>query len=55
MFLESLARFFEPLHERRRVLDADPERVRAILEDGNTRARREAAATMDGVRSRIHF
>jgi len=55
MFLESLARFFEPLHERRRVLDADPERVRAILEDGNARARREAAATMDGVRSRIHF
>lgn len=55
MFLESLARFLEPLHERRRELDADPERVRAILEDGNTRARSEARLTMEGVRDSIHF
>lgn len=55
IFLESLGRFFEPLHERRRELDADPERVRAILEDGNARARVEAQRTMEGVRERLSF
>ena len=55
IFLESLGRFLDPLHERRRALDADPDRVRAILEDGNARARAEACKTMEGVRSRIHF
>lgn len=55
ILLKNLAVFLEPLQERRAVLDANPERVREVLEAGNAKARVEAVKTMEGVRSLIGF
>ena len=53
ILLQGIARFIEPLHERRAVLEANPKQVRDILEAGNAKARKEAARTMENVRSMI--
>jgi len=50
ILLQGISRFIEPLHERRAALEAHPQRVWEILEAGNARARKEAAATMETVR-----
>lgn len=43
----------EPIQERRRVLEADPGKVRDIMRDGIARAQRVARATMREVRAAI--
>ncbi len=53
IFLKNLNDFLAPLQERRAVLDANPQRVRDILEAGNERARQEAAKTMCLVREKM--
>lgn len=55
IFLASLTSFLEPLHERRAELEKDPDRVRAVLHEGNAKARKAAAATMEKVREAIGF
>ena len=55
ILLTSLEAFLAPLQERRAVLDANPARVRDVLEDGNARARAVAQKTMEGVRELIGF
>jgi tryptophanyl-tRNA synthetase len=55
ILLQGLERFLAPLQERRAVLDANPERVREVLEAGNARARAEVRKTMEGVREKIGF
>lgn len=55
ILLKNLEAFLEPLWERRAQLDANPGRVREVLEAGNVKARAEAVKTMEGVRSRIGF
>ncbi len=55
ILLKGLDAFLAPLQERRAALDADPARVRDVLEAGNSRARAVARATMEGVRERIGF
>jgi len=52
-FLERLVKFLEPLRERRAVLEANPDRVRDVLREGNAKARTLAEATMDEVRRRM--
>ena len=47
---DSLAREMAPIHEKREHYLAHPEEVRAIMEDGNSRAAQVAASTLDGVR-----
>lgn len=51
--LQSLEHFLAPLQERRRAIDANPARVREILEDGNAKARAEARITMEIVRDKM--
>lgn len=53
ILLKSLETFLSPLQERRAALDANPERIREVLEAGNERARAEARKTMEGARSRL--
>ena len=55
IFMQSLTKFLEPLHERRAELEKDPDFVRDVLSDGNKRARVVARETMEGVRERIGF
>ena len=47
---ENITKHFEPVRERARVLHDDPEKVRAILDDGAQRARAIAKETMAEVR-----
>jgi len=50
---EHIAAHFEEFRARRADLAADPDRVRAILKEGATKASRVAAVTMQQVRLRI--
>ncbi len=47
---DSIVREIAPIQERRRALEADPERVDAILWDGSARARQRAIQTLQHVR-----
>lgn len=53
LLMQSLEEFLTPLHERRAA--CTDERVRDILEAGNTRARAYAVKTMEEVRKVINF
>ena len=53
ILLQSLEVFLAPLQERRRAIEAKPERVREILADGNAKARAEARVTMEIVRDHM--
>ncbi|SKA88369.1 tryptophanyl-tRNA synthetase [Paucidesulfovibrio gracilis DSM 16080] len=53
--VESMDGFLTPLHDRRRQIENDPERLRAIIESGNAKAREAAVKTMEQVRELIHF
>ena len=55
ILLKGMEAFLAPLQERRAALDANPKRVREVLEAGNERARVEARKTMNGVREKIGF
>jgi tryptophanyl-tRNA synthetase len=55
LLMESLTAFLEPIHERRRKLEADPERIRHILEQGNARARKRAAENMEAIRKVLNL
>ncbi|MFP4071199.1 MAG: tryptophan--tRNA ligase [Desulfovibrionales bacterium] len=46
ILVERLGEFLEPMQARRRELDKDPDRIMAILEEGSTRAREKAQATL---------
>ena len=50
IFMESLKRFLDPLHERRAPYAANPGLVDDILAAGNEKARKEARVTMESVR-----
>lgn len=47
---DNIVRTIAPIQERRRGLEADPERVKAILWDGSARARLRAIQTLQHVR-----
>ena len=49
----SLVKWIEPVHQRRKLLEAQPERVNEILENGSKQARRVARRTMKRVRDAI--
>jgi len=53
--MESLTAFLTPIHERRRSLEADPERLWHILEQGNARARKRAGESMEAIRKALNF
>jgi len=53
MMAENLIRALEPLHEKRAYYKAHPDTVRAIIEDGDERARTVARKTMEEVREAI--
>ncbi len=50
---DSLVKWIAPIHERRKLLEAQPERVNEILENGSKQARRVARRTMMRVRNAI--
>ena len=51
----SLEQFLGPIHARRAELDANPEMVAALLEDGNRRAREESEKTLHALRHELNF
>jgi len=53
--LDHMLRELAPISERRRSFEKNPDRVWAILEDGNSRAREAARRTMDEVRAALGF
>jgi len=53
--MESLTRFLDPIHARRRALEAEPDRLWRILEQGNAKARARAAENMEAVRKALNF
>ena len=53
--IDSLVEFLTPYWAKRKALEADPGRVRDILEAGNAKAARTARKTMEDVRSAIGF
>lgn len=52
---EAIIRALAPIHERRRNLEAQPEKIEQILRDGAERARKVAAETMEQVRQAMGF
>ncbi len=55
LLLESIERFLGPLMERRRDLDQNPDKVWAILERGNAKAKAKADETVHAVRELLNF
>ena len=55
VLMESLTRFLEPVHARRKALEADPDRLWHILEQGNERARAKARESMEAIRKALNF
>ncbi len=55
ILMDSLTRFLEPVHERRRALEGDPERLWAILAEGNARARAVARKNIEDIRQALNF
>jgi tryptophanyl-tRNA synthetase len=53
LLFEKMEAFLEPIRNKRRELENDPDTVRDILHRGNEAARSEAEATMERVRSRM--
>jgi tryptophanyl-tRNA synthetase len=53
--LDHMLRELAPISERRRAFEIDPDRVWAVLEDGNAKAREAARRTMDEVRAALGF
>ncbi len=55
VLMASLTRFLEPVHARRKALEADPDRLWHILEQGNARARAKAQESMVAIRKALNF
>jgi tryptophanyl-tRNA synthetase len=55
LLMDSLTRFLTPVHERRRALEGDPERLWAILAEGNSRARAVARKNIEAIRQALNF
>jgi len=55
LLIEGLNRSLEPLRERRQEFEKHPQRVWEILEDGTSKARTVAQATMAEVRQAMHL
>ncbi len=55
LLLEGMAEFLEPIHQRRKVLDADPDMIWDILAKGTRHAQEESAKTLDGVKQLLNF
>ncbi|MEF2145317.1 MAG: tryptophan--tRNA ligase [Desulfovibrionaceae bacterium] len=53
--VQSMEAFLTPLHERRAALEKDPDRLNAILEQGNVKARKAARETVEEVRKLLNF
>lgn len=53
--VESMDAFLTPLHERRSAIENDPDRLHAIIETGNAKAREAAGETIAKVRELLHF
>jgi len=55
LLLESMERVLAPIHERRKALDENPEKLWEILENGTERARRESDATLYEVKELLNL
>ncbi len=55
VLLESLETFLGPIHERRRALERDPDRIWDILERGTHRAAEESGKTLEAVKRLLNF
>ncbi|MBI9110891.1 tryptophan--tRNA ligase [Maridesulfovibrio ferrireducens] len=55
LLAENMAKFLEPMHERRRKLDENPDIVWQVLAEGTAKARIRAQQNMEIIRERIGF
>ncbi|GAB6175742.1 tryptophan--tRNA ligase [Desulfobaculum senezii] len=55
LLLESMEHFVEPIHARRKEIDANPDMVWNILRDGNRRAEAVAEEHMDALRAHLNL
>jgi tryptophanyl-tRNA synthetase len=55
LLLESMEHFVEPIHARRKEIDANPDMVWDILRDGNRRAEAVAEEHMDALRAHLNL
>lgn len=53
LMAEGLKKGLGPIRERRQALEADPQKVRDIVREGNERAKAEAGLTMEEVREAV--
>jgi tryptophanyl-tRNA synthetase len=52
---ENLNRALEPIREKRRALEADPDTVRAVMAQGTEKAKTIARKTMEEVRETVRI
>ena len=55
LLLVSMERFLEPIHSRRKELEKNPDRIQAVLDQGNARAREQSAKTLSAARELLNF
>jgi tryptophanyl-tRNA synthetase len=55
LLIESMSAFLEPIHERRRALEADPDRLWHILDEGDRRASEESNKSLTAIRDLLNF
>ncbi len=55
VLVESMTAFLEPIRDRRKAFDADPDLVRALLEKGNATARQRACRNLEAFRKKLNL
>ncbi|MDY7000929.1 MAG: tryptophan--tRNA ligase [Thermodesulfobacteriota bacterium] len=55
LLLLSMERFLEPIHSRRKELEKNPDRIQAVQDQGNARAREQSAKTLSAARELLNF
>jgi tryptophanyl-tRNA synthetase len=52
---QAIARYLEPLREKRRMLESEPSKIDEIIADGDRAARARAVETLETVREKMHI
>lgn len=55
VLVESMTAFLEPIRDRRKAFDANPDLVREVLEKGNAAAKLRAGRNLDALKKKLNF
>jgi tryptophanyl-tRNA synthetase len=55
VLVESMTAFLEPIRDRRKAFDANPDLVREVLEKGNAVAKQRAGRNLDALKKKLNF